>query len=703
MSAQSIKLKLWIPIVTLIMAFSYLFMITYIAHVSGKANLIKTETENVSQLMNYVKWDIEESLRHRDLTKTRGLLKYLSVNHNLLNAIIIDGNRNIVASNKQGEEGHHVAEKIKHFDLSQAEQTILAGINHTYADLDTGKIYSYSPITLSRSIDEIRPTEIGILFMKHDINTLKTMSMISAVNRTYIFWLLTIPFIILVIFGTQYFIVQPLKRLIEITRQISKGKLNVSTNIEGRGELYKLGNALDYMAKKLLDNKEELQKNASILEHQSKHDSLTDLVNRTEFESRLNHALNTTQKKGIIHSVLYMDLDKFKVVNDTCGHQAGDQVLIDVCNLIRSHCRKRDTLARVGGDELGLLMENCSIDDAVNFTEKILIDLGNYRYVNGDKVFKIGISTGIVEVNASYKDIITILKHADMSCYKAKEQGGNSYNIYNVDDYSMLERDKHMNSLSSIYQALDNDNFILYLQKICPFNKNANEPDHYEVLVRMLDENGEIIPPGSFLPAAERFNLITNIDRWIITNALLFQRQYYEHHNKHITLSINLSGQTISADKSKDYIVDSLDQFKYLASDIWFEITETAVIKNINSATNFIKSLRSNGCKIALDDFGTGLSSYSYLKNFDVDIIKIDGSFVRGIDIDPFDRAIVKSVCDISKTVNAKTVAEFVETDAIKDTCIELGIDYGQGYALGKPFPAKKLLEITSASERRVV
>ena len=429
------------------------------------------------------------------------------------------------------------------------------------------------------------------------------------------------------------------------------------------------------------------------ISYQARHDSLTGLINRHEFERRLESALKTSRDTGEEHALLYIDLDQFKVVNDTCGHVAGDELLCQLTALFKNHIQSNMTLARLGGDEFGLLVENESAETSLGFTRSLLDMCHEFRFNWQDKTFTIGASIGVVNIDRETKSTSDILSRADTACFTAKDSGRNRIHIYESGDSDLQKRHGEMQWVAKINKALDEDRFCLFYQRIVPVDSNHSEGDHFELLIRMKDENGGLIPPGAFIPAAERYNLMVLLDRWVVSTAFSW---FAEHHTLLGRLSlctINLSGQSLSDPSFIPFISDLLNQYAVLANKICFEITETAAISNLSNAMHLINELKSRGCKFALDDFGSGLSSFAYLKNLPVDYLKIDGAFVKDMVDDPIDYAMVKSINDVGHVMGKKIIAEFVENDEILQKLNEIGVDYAQGYGIAKPISLDDLLD----------
>jgi len=429
---------------------------------------------------------------------------------------------------------------------------------------------------------------------------------------------------------------------------------------------------------------------------QASYDALTHLVNRGEFERRLERIVTHSENKpDVQHALLFMDLDQFKVVNDTCGHTAGDELLRQLSSILLAKVRKRDTLARIGGDEFAVLMEHCSIDHAYRVANNLLETVQEYQFQWKQQVFRIGVSIGLIPITHEDHNTIEILKNADSACYLAKEQGRNRIHVYHLDDQDIAHRHGEMTWVAKIYQALDENRFCLYAQTIASLKVSHTKPNKsYEMLLRMVDESGQTIPPDQFFSAAERYNLATKLDKWVIKNIF---NELHGHPDffRHVEfICINLSGSSLTDNDFLQYIIKQLSKNSdYIdPKKLCFEVTETAAITHLSNASKFIHMLKDLGCKFALDDFGSGLSSFGYLKNLPVDYLKIDGMFVKDIVEDQIDHAMVKSINEIGHVMEMKTIAEYVESDEIKGMLREIGVDYAQGLSIGKPIPLDMLL-----------
>lgn len=434
----------------------------------------------------------------------------------------------------------------------------------------------------------------------------------------------------------------------------------------------------------------ERKKNEEKLSYQASHDALTGLINRAEFEQRANRLLSTIQKDKSEHAMCFLDLDQFKIINDTCGHIAGDELLRQLGMLLRNTVRKRDTLARLGGDEFGVLMELCPLDQAHRVADAVLDAIKGHQFTWEGETFRIGVSIGLVAITEATGSYTDLFKQADAACYLAKELGRNRIHAYHPDDTELAVRHGEMQWVGRIHQALDENRFCLYAQPIVSLANHGLK--HYELLVRMLGEQDELVPPGAFLPAAERYNLIERIDTWVVERAISLMTSHSAFVKQVNFISINLSGQSVANAHFMSMVIALIDESKVDASKICFEVTETAAISNLLAASTFIAALKELGCRFALDDFGSGLSSFGYLKNLPVDYLKIDGMFVKDMVADPIDKAMVKSINDIGHVMGMKTIAEFVENDAIMEQLNEIGVDYAQGYGIGKPEPLNEVI-----------
>jgi diguanylate cyclase (GGDEF)-like protein/PAS domain S-box-containing protein len=423
------------------------------------------------------------------------------------------------------------------------------------------------------------------------------------------------------------------------------------------------------------------------LSWQATHDALTGLANRREFEYRLEQALHNLTRQVGRHALMFLDLDQFKLVNDTCGHAAGDELLRHICALLQSGLRENDTLARLGGDEFGILLENCSPEAAEKIAEGLRQTVQNLHFVWKGRPFVTTVSIGLVHIAQTPTTLEASLRAADMACYMAKEKGRNRVQVYHADDSELSLRFGEMAWVQRVHMALEENRFCLYAQEIAALGPGDHGGGHIEILLRLHDEAGRMILPDSFIPAAERYGLMTSLDRWVVENVFKIIRQCLNDSRQGpmAMCAINLSGTTIGDQAFLDFLRKQFAAYSIPPEMICFEITETSAISNLGSAIRFINELKSLGCYFSLDDFCAGMSSFAYLKHLPVDFLKIDGSFVKDMLDDPINRAMVEVINHIGHVMGKRTIAEFVETAQIEQALLEIGVDYAQGYVIERP------------------
>lgn len=424
------------------------------------------------------------------------------------------------------------------------------------------------------------------------------------------------------------------------------------------------------------------------LTHQATHDALTGLINRYEFDQRLRRALEEARRHRASNVLCYMDLDQFKLINDTCGHVAGDEMLRQLSVMLGDLVGDHGTLARLGGDEFGLLLQAMSVADALELAERLRDAIGRFRFVWDEHVFSIGVSIGMVELDANSENTDRVLAAADTACYLAKDHGRNRVQVYHPDDATLAQRHAEMRWISEIHRALESDRFRLYAQDIVPAS-GVGDTRHVEVLLRLMAEDGSLLLPGSFLPAAERYDLAPMIDRWVIRHTLDWLAS--DAVPSATCFSINLSGRSLADDDFLEFVLGGIERSGVTGSALCFEITETAAISNLAHARVFMETLKSLGCRFSLDDFGSGLSSFAYLKNLPVDFLKIDGAFVRDIHRDSVHYSIVRSMNDVGHSMGMQTIAEFVSNQDVTRCLREIGVDFLQGFEYGQPRPLEQV------------
>jgi diguanylate cyclase (GGDEF)-like protein/PAS domain S-box-containing protein len=439
----------------------------------------------------------------------------------------------------------------------------------------------------------------------------------------------------------------------------------------------------------------EARRAARQLSYHASHDALTGLINRREFERRVERILATAGTEES-HAVLYLDLDQFKVVNDTCGHAAGDELLRQISGVLALQVRKRDTLARLGGDEFGVLLEHCRQDQALRIAGQILEALQGLRFVWQERAWNIGASIGLVPMTPDLDNLASILKAADSACYVAKDQGRNRVHVYQPDDREVAQRHGEMQWVPRIQEALADDRFTLFYQPIIALGRHG-APPHGEVLLRLLSHDGDTVLPAVFIPAAERFNQMQALDRWVIRTVFAALRDVTLIPPT-VCVAINISGQSLSDRQFLEFVEHQIKGGSIPLERICFEVTETAAISNLSHAMRFFSALKLHGCRFALDDFGCGLSSFSYLKTLPVDYLKIDGGFVKDMVHDPIDYAMVEAIHRIGHVMGIETIAECVESENALDLLRAIGVDYAQGYALAKPIPLGEIAHFLGPS-----
>jgi diguanylate cyclase (GGDEF)-like protein/PAS domain S-box-containing protein len=423
------------------------------------------------------------------------------------------------------------------------------------------------------------------------------------------------------------------------------------------------------------------------LSYQASHDALTGLINRREFDTRLQGAVLSAQAGGVTHALLYVDLDQFKVVNDTCGHQAGDRLLRDVTGLLQTRVRASDSLARLGGDEFGMLLGNCTLDQARRIAENVRQSLHDYRFVWGASTLSVGASVGVVQINQDTENVASVMSAADIACYAAKEGGRNRIHVYEAGGVS--DRHKEMHWVARITRAVEENRLELFFQPIVAIGSQA-PPSFHELTVRLRGDDGELVPPSEFIPAAERYNVMSVIDRWVVLQAVGLLRERQQRGAALPQLAVNLSGTSLNEESFLDFLLQNVGDAQ-IAGALCFEITETAAVTNLSDAIHFMRELQARGCKFALDDFGSGISSFLYLKTLPVDFLKIEGQFINQIADDPVDRSMVEAICKVGKALGIATVAESVETAAVLAELERIGVDFVQGYYMARPRPLAEL------------
>ncbi|HEY1891579.1 MAG TPA: EAL domain-containing protein [Steroidobacteraceae bacterium] len=437
----------------------------------------------------------------------------------------------------------------------------------------------------------------------------------------------------------------------------------------------------------LLHDVSEQRGLARQMSYQATHDALTGLVNRREFERRLEEAIESGHRGDGQHVLCYLDLDRFKVVNDTSGHLAGDSMLREVAKLLRDAVRDSDTVGRLGGDEFGMLLVGCPLEKARQIADDVCRAVGDHRFVWRDQIFNIGVSVGLVEISRESGTIEELLTAADSACYVAKKQGSGRVAVYSARDEALARHTGEIQWLQKLQSALKESRFQLYYQPIVPAYGTDGGGPAMEVLVRLREEDGNHVAPADFVKAAERYRLMGLVDRWVVQTTLAALGRGAIPIQSNRCVAINVSGQTLADSQFLEFVVECLDSTGVLPVQVCFEISETAVVANLEHARRFVGVLHGMGCQFALDDFGSGVGSFSNLKNLPMDYLKIDGSFIRNLARDSVNQAMVTAMIKLARTLNFKVIAEQVEDSAALDAARRIGVDFVQGYAIARPLP----------------
>jgi diguanylate cyclase (GGDEF)-like protein len=491
-------------------------------------------------------------------------------------------------------------------------------------------------------------------------------------------------------------ITRPILSLTHTVSRIGEGHLDERVEQAGQAELGMLQRGVNHMAAHLQAMQEQMQEKidqaTARLVYQASHDALTGLINRREFEQRLERTLLSALQQGREHALCYMDLDQFKVINDSCGHVAGDELLRQLALLLKGNLRERDTLARLGGDEFALLLENCSIQDALEVADTFRAEVQRFRFKWGDRIFSVGMSVGMVAINPDSGTAANLMSAADAACYVAKDRGRNQIHVYESRDSDLVRHRGEMQWVTRIHRALEEHRLRLSWQEIRRTDGAVEAVRHVELLLRMVDDDGSEILPMAFIPAAERYSIMPALDGWVIEETLRMCQGVLEAKRKrHCLFAVNLSGASLKDPEFRRILLARLEENPALGPHLCFEITETAAIGNLAIVNEFIEAMRAFGCSFALDDFGSGLSSFTYLKNLKVDYLKIDGAFVRDIASNAIDRSMVEAIHRIGHQMGLKTVAEYVESDQILALLRQMGVDYVQGSGIHRPEPLDSL------------
>jgi diguanylate cyclase (GGDEF)-like protein len=627
----------------------------------------------------------------------------LSNEHELKTVLVLDNQGEVLALNGRAFP-KEILDKIRKEKLQEIK--MIEGVIFTYPVYRTQLEVEDFKTDHNNTVGdkEKKQQEIGHVYVELSNVTLQNLKR-DLVSKLLLIGLFGLALSTLIAYWIGRNITKPIQEIAYAVDKLGEGTYTQTIIENSSGELKILQRGFNSMSNSLKQAYDVMQEKVNdataMLRFQAAHDDLTGLINRREFESRLERSLQGAIDNGAQHVFCYLDLDQFKLVNDTSGHTAGDELLKQISLLLANRTRDKDTLARLGGDEFGLLLENCSLVDANQITNSLLKLVRDYRFIFEDKIFNVGVSIGIVVINDSFQDVSSIIHAADSACYSAKKAGRNQSFLFSAVDADVTQRRNAVEAIADITDKIDDSQFMLYCQPIVPLATELTTQYHYEILIRKISPEGDIILPTAFIASAERYHLMPNIDRWVIKNTFAAYRQLLDKSFErcNYVFSINLSGTSLSDKSLLGYIREQFAIYAVPPQNICFEITETSAIVNLKNTIQLFTALRKLGCSFALDDFGSGMSSFTYLKNFDVDYLKIDGSFVREMHLNKIDHAMVRSIQSVAEAMNIKTVAEFVENETILKELKLIGVHYGQGMHLGPPVAIKRLIENFSSLE----
>lgn len=646
--------------------------------VERQATFMEKQLESKgSELSSLLALNAANSLLNNDLIAMDELLNGFDNTKNIYMAFLLDENGKVKAST----------------DKSYFNKTLNDSISLKLLEMSTKSsddVIQLTHFVLIDSLHKIKVKNVTIGYARIILNKEDlTHELYIITNQGLLYILLAILIGALFAWLSIRSTTENLNKISQVASSIADKNFDVVLpQVEGNDEVAKVAKAFDVMITSIKAYIADLLEKESKTKWQASHDTLTGLFNRGSFEDEINRCIQDVHENNTTHALLFLDLDKFKVINDTVGHLAGDNLLQQIASLMESCLSKDDFLARFGGDEFGIILKNCDLTQAQEKAEEIIFNVERFSFPWAGKRFKVGVSVGMVMIAGVIQNAVELLSLSDTACYIAKENGTNSLHVIDNSNESFLQIRHEMDWISKIHDAINYDFFILYIQKIEGLKKHDN---HYEVLIRMQNELGGLHYPDSFLPSAARYSLMPKIDLWVIET--LF-KLIDSHENLSSTkFAINLSGQSLMKDSFEHQVEALFLKYTINGKNIIFEITETSAMSNFKRVTKFIDHFKTIGCKFSLDDFGTGSSSFSYLKNFRVDYLKIDGSFVRDILEDPIDKVMVESIYQIAQLLGLETVAEYVENLEIYDIIKEIGIDYGQGYGIEKPFPLKDFIK----------
>ncbi len=649
-------------------------------------HLIDKMTRHVRVVGMIVSGQIEAAIRERDPGGIHNAIQSVQGDVDLVKAAIVGPDNRIISATRIEDIGRP-AEGSTFSDLYDLARDSLQSsrTNLRISPENQHFIQAVIPLRTRKDEQSLLPDAEGFLLMEYD--TGRQAGYYGYELLTDAGYLATA--IATLSFMLWYFfqkrLLKRIQRLRLLTQSIGEGNFSVSIKDEYNDEFSELAHEFELMSRRLEQNTRELA-------YQALHDNLTGLLNRWGFERRLQALHDRLRYDQNEHAMIYIDMDQFRIINENWGHSAGDELLRQLAQALKEKVFYRDVLARIGGDEFGVLLEDCPQQMVALKAEDFRKTIEDFRFQWQGNSLRVSASLGVVPLSRKMAGMESLFSLADIACYAAKHAGKNRIHVWQEGDQELQRFHGEMRWVNHIHEALEENRFILYAQPIVPTGGDDGRV-RYEILVRMRDANGKIVPPGEFLAAAERYHLASRIDRWVIENTLEKLVTRTEYLERLDLCTINLSGLSLSDTSLASFVADLMNRTgPLIPHNICFEITETAAITHLGQAAEFIRNMKALGCRFALDDFGSGVSSFGYLKNLDVDFIKIDGIFVRDMLVDPVDRAVVIAINEIAQKMGLQTIAEFVESDAILEALTGIGVNLAQGYGIARPMPLEDLL-----------
>ena len=651
----------------------------------GKKDLVQDMQHQAAMVGIALSGQVESALATADRARVHQAIESVQGDRELVSAFVMAESGVLISASRLAELNRpldsEIEDQLRPY-LDEADQTGAPTVRH-----NDSSFHMVVPLR-ARSPESLIQDVRAFLVLEYDMRY-RQAALIREISTNALFRagvVLVMSLLLWYLFKRR--LLHPVRKLVHAAREIGEGDFNADIGVTTDDELGELGRALRQMGHRLEHNTRQLS-------YQAIHDSLTGVLNRWGFERQLDQLVRSLPHDDRTHAVLYLDLDQFRIINDTIGHTAGDEFIRALVRSIAASLFVRDHLARVGGDEIAILLESCNQDQACRRAETLREAIADFRLEWHGQTLRTTASIGVVPIYRGMPHQQEIFSIADAACYAAKHEGRNRIHLWQPGDEALERHHGELSWVSRIQKALEEDRFVLFAQPIVRTRASTDSAKVcYEILVRMKDEKGGIVPPGAFLPAAERYQLACRIDRWVVQRVLKELDARPDHVEKLDFCSINLSGLSLTNTELQEEIVAMILAHPRVPPEtLCFEVTETAAITNLGRAVEFIQTLRAIGCRFALDDFGTGVSSFAYLKNLPVDFLKIDGVFVKDMLEDPIDRVVVQAIHSIGHEMGKITVAEFVENDAIRDELSRIGVDLSQGFGIARPGPFSDLLD----------